>query len=134
VPASGGNYGNIAAGVGGGTLSYGAMAWRFLGRRTSACAPRTAQRNAARSRIGLLLRRSRAILHQGRMGEACPAKQEQTPSSHRASSLIRCRRCRSTERRRYSRPQLGSWIAIRFRSTEARHVSPVRTASASPAR
>jgi choline dehydrogenase-like flavoprotein len=30
VPASDGNYGNVAACVGGGTLSYGAMAWRFL--------------------------------------------------------------------------------------------------------
>ncbi len=38
VPPSDGSYNNNAACVGGGTFSYGAMAWR-LWKKTSACAP-----------------------------------------------------------------------------------------------
>ena len=79
LPSEGG-YGNNAACVGGGTLSYGAMAWRFSAKDFRMRSTlRSARRQHAR-RLADHLRRSRAVLREGRVRDRRRGRRRPTPS------------------------------------------------------
>jgi len=88
-----GSYQNDAACVGGGTLSYGAQAWRYLP-QDFRCAPPTERRRVARWKTGHLLRRSGALLRKGRIRDRHLRRLLGTPFHGRASAHCPCRRCR----------------------------------------
>jgi choline dehydrogenase-like flavoprotein len=92
VRASEPGYNNNAACVGGGTLTYGAMAWRFM-ERTSACARSTAARRARRSRTGPSPTRTwNLTTRRPSTRSASPATFRPIPSTRRAASRCPCRR------------------------------------------
>ena len=98
-------YSNNAACVGGGTLTYGAMAWRYhpndFRMRSTYGAPR---RQHAR-RLADRLRRPRAVLRKSRMGDRRLRRRlRQSVQGRRAASRCPCRRCRRRGSRSCCKP------------------------------
>ena len=135
---------NNAACVGGGTLSYGAMAWRYMPQDFRMRSTYGAVEGSTLEDWPITYDDLEPLLRKGRVGDRRLGRRlERTLSRRRAASRCPCRRCRRTASTRSSKPAAQRWACTRstsrccataFPTTAARPACAAAGAWASPAR